>query len=82
MEPVLVFGHKNPDTDSICSTIATAYLKNACGTEAIPYRLGKINKETAFVLQRFGIKTPELLTTVSAQISDLTRVKKRSYKYQ
>ncbi|MCF2624798.1 putative manganese-dependent inorganic diphosphatase [Fusobacterium perfoetens] len=76
MEPVLVFGHKNPDTDSICSTIATAYLKNACGTEAVPYRLGKINKETAFVLQKFGIKEPELLKTVSAQISDLTHVKK------
>ena len=76
MEPILVFGHKNPDTDSICSTIATAYLKNACGEKAVPYRLGKINKETAFVLHKFGIKEPKLLTTVSAQISDLTRVKK------
>lgn len=76
MEPILVFGHKNPDTDSICSTIATAYLKNACGIKAIPYRLGKINKETTFVLQKFGIKEPELLKTVSAQISDLTRIKK------
>ncbi len=76
MEPVLVFGHKNPDTDSICSTIATAYLKNACGVKAIPYRLGKINKETSFILQKFGMKEPELLKTVSAQISDLTHVKK------
>ena len=76
MEPILIFGHKNPDTDSICSSIATAYLKNACGIKAIPYRLGKINKETKFVLNKFGIKKPELLTTVSAQISDLTHVKK------
>lgn len=76
MEPILIFGHKNPDTDSVCSSIATAYLKNASGVEAIPYRLGKLNKETTFVLNKFGIKKPELLTTVSAQISDLTHVKK------
>lgn len=77
MDHILTFGHKNPDTDSICSSIAFAALKTALGEAAKPYRLGEINKETAFVLKHFKIKTPALLKTVSAQISDLTKVEKR-----
>ncbi|MDP0493760.1 MAG: putative manganese-dependent inorganic diphosphatase [Fusobacterium sp. JB021] len=78
MEPVLIFGHKNPDTDSICSSIALAELKKKLGLEAIPCRLGELNKETRYVLDRFNIKEPRLLETVSAQISDLTRVEKKT----
>ncbi|MGL4307613.1 MAG: CBS domain-containing protein, partial [Cetobacterium sp.] len=76
MEPILVFGHKNPDTDSICSAIALAELKNLSGEKAIPCRLGDLSKETEFVLNHFGIDSPKLLKTVSAQISDLTHVEK------
>lgn len=78
MEPILVFGHKHPDTDSICSAISFAELKKQMGLNAIPYRLGDINKETKYVLERFKITEPSLLKTVSAQISDLTRVEKKT----
>jgi len=49
MEEILVFGHKNPDTDSICSSIAMSNLRKQQGFNAIPCRLGEINKETKFV---------------------------------
>ena len=78
MEPILIFGHRHPDTDSICSSIALAELKKEMGINAIPYRLGDINKETEYVLKYFGVKVPKLLKTVSAQISDLTRVEKKT----
>ena len=45
---LLVFGHKNPDTDSICSSIALSYLKNQLGIEAKPYALGEVRKEAQF----------------------------------
>ncbi|MDY2981450.1 MAG: putative manganese-dependent inorganic diphosphatase [Fusobacterium sp.] len=77
MDPILIFGHKHPDTDSICSSIALANLKKELGEEAIPCRLGEINNETRFVLDYFKIDTPKFLKTVSAQISDLTRVEKK-----
>ncbi|MDR1832766.1 MAG: putative manganese-dependent inorganic diphosphatase [Fusobacteriaceae bacterium] len=76
MEPVYVFGHKNPDTDSICSAIAMANLQNKLGVPAIPCRLGDMNRETKFALQKFDVPEPRLLKTVSAQISDLTNVQK------
>ena len=53
---VIVIGHKNPDTDSICSAIAYARLKQAItGTEHIPCRAGMLNPETEYVLQKFNI---------------------------
>ncbi|MDR1834866.1 MAG: putative manganese-dependent inorganic diphosphatase [Fusobacteriaceae bacterium] len=76
MEPVYVFGHKNPDTDSICSAIAFANLENKLGIPAVPCRLGEMNRETKFALQKFGVAEPRLLKTVSAQISDLTNIEK------
>ena len=76
MEEILVFGHKNPDTDSICSSIAMSNLRKQQGFNAIPCRLGEINKETKFVLDKIGIKSPKLLKTVSAQITDLSYVEK------
>ncbi len=60
-----IFGHKSPDTDSICASLAYAYLKNEIGEEAKPYRLGAINKETELVLNRFGMNTPPLLKDAS-----------------
>ena len=69
---VLVIGHKNPDTDSICSAIAYAQLKNTLydgGYKAA--RAGEINQETRYVLERFGMETPKLYEDVSAQVEDI-----------
>lgn len=59
---LLVFGHKNPDTDSICSSISLSYLKNQLGIEAKPYALGEVRKEAQFVLDYFKVDAPEVLT--------------------
>ena len=56
MEEILVFGHRNPDTDRIWSSIAMANLSKKQGLHAIPCRLGELNKETKFVLDKVGIK--------------------------
>jgi len=61
-----IFGHKNPDTDTITSAIVLADLQNKLGVAAKPYRLGELNKETQFVLDYFKIETPDLLTELSA----------------
>ena len=71
-KPVYVIGHKNPDTDSICSAIAYAYLKNQISEkEYIPRKAGKINEETRYVLTKFNIKEPELIEDVGPQVSDI-----------
>ncbi len=59
---IFVVGHKNPDTDSICSAIAYAELKRSLGVDAMAARQGEINPETAFVLEKFGVHVPELVT--------------------
>ncbi|MCM1180902.1 MAG: putative manganese-dependent inorganic diphosphatase [Clostridium sp.] len=70
--PIIVVGHKNPDTDSICSAIAYANLKNLLQPDsAIAKRAGKINNETAFVLDYFKMDTPELLADVNTQVRDI-----------
>lgn len=70
-ENIYIMGHKNPDTDSICSAIAYAELKKRMGFNAIPVRLGEINRETEFVLNYFNVNVPQLLTDVRTQVSDL-----------
>lgn len=65
MNTLFVFGHKSPDTDSICSSIVMAELQNKLGNPAKHYRLGDINKETKFALDYFKIAEPELLSSVS-----------------
>lgn len=68
-----VIGHKNPDTDSICSAIAYAALKNELSEgNFVPKRAGEINNETKYVLEFFGVKTPELLDHVGTQVKDVT----------
>ena len=65
MENVIVFGHKNPDTDSICSAIVMADLQTKVrGEEVISCRLGEINEETKFALKYFGAKEPQLIEKV------------------
>jgi len=72
MEPIYVFGHRNPDTDSIVSAMAYAALCNALGdNEYVAARLGHINDETAFLLDRFGMKAPLYLNTVRTQVKDI-----------
>lgn len=69
---IYITGHRNPDTDSICSAIAYAEFKNKTGKiPAVPIRLGEINRETQFVLNYFNAEMPELITTVKTQVSDL-----------
>lgn len=65
-ELIHVIGHKNPDTDSVCSAIAYAFLRHALGdTEVRPARAGSLNKETRHVLARFSLPEPDLLTSAA-----------------
>ena len=69
---VVVIGHKNPDTDSICSAIAYAELKNQTSHLVCePRRAGKLNQETAFVLNRFQVEAPRLCTDVNPKVRDV-----------
>jgi manganese-dependent inorganic pyrophosphatase len=68
MEKVLIFGHKNPDTDTICSAIAYADLKSQLGMDAEPIRLGKINGETEYALTHFNATVPRLVEAVAAEV--------------
>ena len=66
-----MFGHKNPDTDSVCASIGLSYLKNKLGYNTIPAVLGSINAETKYALEYFGIKCPYHLNDVRLQIKDV-----------
>ena len=68
----LVIGHRNPDTDSICSAICYANLKHqAAGGEYVPARAGQVNRETQFVLNYFGVEEPRLIEDVRTQVKDI-----------
>ncbi len=72
MDPIYVFGHRNPDTDSVVAAMSYAALRNALGDqEYVAARLGHLNDETAFLLEKFGFKPPMLLQTVRTQVRDL-----------
>lgn len=64
MSKVFVTGHKNPDTDSICSALGYAALKRALGVEAVAVRAGEVNKETQYALDYFQVAAPELVQSV------------------
>ena len=66
-----IFGHKNPDTDSICASIGLSYLKNELGLNTIPACLGNVNPETKYALDYFGFKVPFHLNDVKLQIKDV-----------
>ena len=74
---VYVIGHKNPDTDSICSAISYDYLKNELNDrdggefQYIPTRAGHVNEETQFVLKEFGVKSPAYVTDIRPQVTDI-----------
>jgi manganese-dependent inorganic pyrophosphatase len=69
MEKVLIFGHKNPDTDTICSAIAYADLKTKLGMDVEPVRLGEVNGETQYALDQFQVSAPRLVETVANEVN-------------
>ena len=70
---IYIIGHKNPDTDSICSAIAYADIKNRlnAGKKYAAKRAGQINEETEYVLKRFGVEAPGYLSDVGTQVKDM-----------
>ena len=72
-EKIFVIGHKNPDTDSICSAIAYCDIKNRTTQDSkyIPKRAGQINEETEYVLNRFGVQPPGYLSNIGTQVKDM-----------
>lgn len=72
-EKIFVIGHKNPDTDSICSAIAYADIKNRTTQEKkyIPKRAGQINEETQYVLNYFGVQAPGYVSNIGTQVKDM-----------
>ena len=71
MEKIYIFGHQSPDTDAVTSAISLSYLKNKLGMDTEPRVLGHINKETKYVLDKFGVKEPKYLNDVKLQLKDL-----------
>ena len=72
-DKIFVIGHKNPDTDSICSAIAYCDIKNRTfqNKRYVPKRAGQINEETEYVLNRFGIQPPGYLSNIGTQVKDM-----------
>ena len=71
MNKIYIFGHKNPDADSVCGSITLSNLKNKLGMNTEPRILSPINKETEYILNRFNISVPEYLNDVRVQIKDV-----------
>ncbi len=72
MKPIFVIGHKNPDTDSICSAISYAYLKKKItGDPYIACRAGAVNNETKYVLDCFGVAEPQLVQSLEPRVADV-----------
>lgn len=74
MGKILVFGHKNPDTDTICSALVYADVKQQLGIDAEAVRLGNLNKETAYVLEHAGVEAPRLIEKVDPDVKEVILV--------
>ena len=74
MGKVLIFGHKNPDTDSITAAISYAYLKQQIGVDAEAVRLGVVTSETAYALEHFGFEAPRLIEKAGSEVSKVILV--------
>ncbi|MCX7970181.1 MAG: putative manganese-dependent inorganic diphosphatase [Negativicutes bacterium] len=70
-DSTIIIGHRNPDTDSICSAIGYAHLKRALGEKVVACRAGKINPETQFVLNFFGVAPPTLINDLYPRVRDI-----------
>ena len=68
---IYVVGHRDPHTDSVASAIAYAAFKREQGFDAVPCVLGKVNKESQYLLDRFGFETPRLLETAQVQLNEV-----------
>lgn len=78
MEKVYIFGHRNPDTDSVCAAITLAYLKSQLGMNAIPAVLSSINLESKYALDYFNVSEPIFLNDVRIKVRDLKYTKNYS----
>lgn len=78
MEKVYIFGHRNPDTDSVAGAITLAYLKRKLGMNAVPAVLSSINLESKFALDYFKIPEPIFLNDVKIKVKDLKYTKNYS----
>ncbi|WP_174616020.1 manganese-dependent inorganic pyrophosphatase [Virgibacillus ihumii] len=74
MDKTLIFGHKSPDTDTICSALAYADLKKKVDVNAEPARLGEVNAETQYALDYFGVEAPQLIEKVGSDVTDVILV--------
>ena len=74
MSTVLVFGHKNPDTDTICSALAYAELKKKLGMDVEAVRLGEVNGETQYALDHFRVKAPRMIDSVNGEAEEVILV--------
>ncbi|AWE08950.1 manganese-dependent inorganic pyrophosphatase [Lysinibacillus sp. 2017] len=74
MSKTLIFGHKNPDTDTITSAIVYAYLKQQLGADVEAVRLGEVNNETQFALDKFGFVAPRFITNVKDEAQQVILV--------
>ena len=71
MDRIFIFGHRNPDTDSVTAAITLSYLKRKLGYNAIPVILSSINRETKYALNYFNVKEPIFLNDVKLKVKDL-----------
>lgn len=76
MDKIYIFGHRNPDTDSVCAAICLSYLKNKMGYNTIPVVLSSINLESKYALNYFNVKEPMFLNDVKIKIKDIDYSKK------
>lgn len=81
-DTIFIFGHRNPDTDSVCSAISLSYLQNSLGLNTEPRILSSINEETKYVLKKFQMKTPQLLNDVRLQVKDVNYHKSCTINYK
>ena len=77
MDPIYIFGHQKPDTDSVTAAIALSYLEKKLGNNASPRILGTVNKETSFVLKYWKEKQPKRLNNVRIQVKDTNYLRDR-----
>lgn len=70
-DPIYITGHQHPDTDSVASAIAYAFFKRALGYKAVPCRLGELNAETTYLLNRFGFEEPLLLEDARKTLAEI-----------
>ncbi|ARI77695.1 manganese-dependent inorganic pyrophosphatase [Halobacillus mangrovi] len=74
MSKTLIFGHKSPDTDTICSALVYSDLKNTLGMDTEPVRLGEVNAETQYALDQFNVEAPRLVERVSDEVEQVILV--------